>query len=108
MTLLTTAAAEPANTIVPHWLIEKIQRTNYSLTDFMQIALSENAAMERVLAVSMPDMMIFRKHASPMAAIMNMPFVALAPVLDDARDWKSIVEGSRIPPRSTSSVLRCH
>ncbi len=93
MTLLTTAAAEPANTIVPHWLIEKIQRTNYSLTDFMQIALSENAAMERVLAVSMPDMMTFRKHASPMAAIMNMPFVALAPVLEDARDWKSIVEG---------------
>jgi hypothetical protein len=29
-----------------------------------------------------------------MAAIMNMPFVALAPVLDDPRDWKSIVEGT--------------
>lgn len=93
MTLLSSIAAETANTIIPHWLIEKIQRTNYSLTDFMQIALAEHAALEVVLGVSMPEMMTFRKHASPMAALMNMPLVALAPVLDDPRDWKTIIEG---------------
>jgi hypothetical protein len=79
--------------MIPHWLIEKIQRTNYALTDFMQIALADHDAMTSVLGVSMPQMMTFRKQASPMAALMNMPFVALAPVLDDSRDWKSIIEG---------------
>jgi hypothetical protein len=98
MNIVSTVVHQPTNTMIPHWLIEKIQRTNYALTDFMQIALADHEAIESVLGVSMPQMMMFRKHASPMAALMNMPFVALAPVLDDTRDWRTIIEG---PTRST-------
>ncbi|MGV7241271.1 FlhC family transcriptional regulator [Caballeronia sp. M23-90] len=93
MNTSSSITRQPTNTLIPHWLIEKIQRTNYALTDFMQIALADHDALKNVLAVTMPEMMEFRKQASPMATLMNMPFVALAPVLDDSRDWKSIIEG---------------
>lgn len=91
---MSTTTSEPVNTIIPHWLVEKIQRTNYALTDFMQIALVDHGDMDGALRVTAKEMMTFRQHSAPMAALVNMPFLALAPVMDDPRDWKAIVEGT--------------
>jgi hypothetical protein len=94
MTKKQTPSADITNLVMPHWLAEKIQRTNYALTDFMHLTLTDHRNMESVLAVSKSDMMVFKKFAGPMATLMNLPFLALAPTLDDPRDWQTFVDGT--------------
>ncbi|MEM5370960.1 hypothetical protein V4C53_33675 [Paraburkholderia azotifigens] len=84
---------EPTNLLLSAWLVEKIQRANFGLTDFMRRALAAHRQMENVFALSLPDMETFEKYIGAKATLMNMPFMALAPVLDDPRDWESFVDG---------------
>ncbi|EIM96712.1 hypothetical protein WQE_32861 [Paraburkholderia hospita] len=85
--------SEPTNILLSAWLAEKIQRSNFGLTDFMRRALAAHRQMENVFALSLQDMETFEKHIGAKATLMSMPFMALAPVLDDPRDWASFVDG---------------
>jgi len=89
----TKSPARAANTLLPHWLAEKIERTNYALSDFMHLALQAHRGMEGVFFVSNKNMEILKENAVPMATLMNMPFLALSPALADHRDWQTFVEG---------------
>ncbi|RZF23786.1 hypothetical protein EVC45_42315 [Paraburkholderia sp. UYCP14C] len=85
---------EARNVLLTPWLAEKIQRTNFSLTDFMFLALAGHSELESIFGVSHANMDAFRQHAAAKAMLMNLPFVALAPVLGDPRDWETFVDGA--------------
>lgn len=89
----TVEFARTANTLLPNRLTEKIQRTNYALSDFMHLALQAHRGLERVFLVSGKNMEIFKENPGPMATLMNMPFLALTPTLADHLDWQTFVEG---------------
>lgn len=87
-------STEARNVLLTPWLAEKIQRTNFSLTDFMFLALAGHSELESIFGVSLANMDTFRQHAAAKATLMNLPFVALAPVLEDPRDWETFVDGA--------------
>ena len=82
------------NLMLSAWLAEKIQRANFALTDFMHLALAGHRELETVFAVSLADMETFKQQIGPKATLMNMPFVSLAPVLENPRDWETFVDGA--------------
>jgi hypothetical protein len=94
-----TGNAGPNNILLSAWLAEKIQRANFALTDFMQVALAGNRQMQNVFALSLKDMETFKQQIGPKATLMNMPFLALAPVLVDPRDWETFVDGAIFSPK---------
>ncbi|MFL9912002.1 FlhC family transcriptional regulator [Paraburkholderia sp. RL17-337-BIB-A] len=90
----TTRNNESNTILLSDWLAEKIQRANFALTDFMHLALAGHREMQNVLGLSLDDMETFKQQIRPKATLMNMPFLALAPVLDDPRDWETFVDGA--------------
>ena len=91
-------STEARNVLLTPWLAEKIQRANFSLTDFMFLALAGHSELENIFGVSHANMDTFRQQTGPKATLMNLPFVALAPVLDDPRDWETFVDGAMFSP----------
>jgi hypothetical protein len=90
----TTGNTGSNNILLSAWLAEKIQRANFALTDFMHVALAGNRQMQGMFALSLKDMETFKQQIGPKATLMNMPFLALAPVLEDPRDWETFVDGA--------------
>lgn len=89
-----TRTVEANNILLSGWLAEKIQRANFALTDFMHVALAGHRELQNVFALSLNDMETFKQQIGPKATLMNMPFLALAPVLEDPRDWETFVDGT--------------
>jgi hypothetical protein len=87
-------STEARNVLLTPWLAEKIQRTNFSLTDFMFLALAGHSELEGIFGVSQANMDTFRQNAAQKATLMHLPFVALSPVLEDPRDWETFVDGA--------------
>lgn len=85
--------------LLDDWLAEKIQRANFALTDFMHMALVGHRRMENVFGLLLANMQTFKQQIGPKATLMNMPFVALAPVLDNPRDWQTFVDGAILSPK---------
>lgn len=85
--------SEPQNLLLSDWLTEKVQRGNFALTDFMRRSIGANGRMQSVFSLSLDNVATFDEHIGAKATLMNMPFLALSPVLDDPRDWESFVDG---------------
>ncbi|TCK32492.1 transcriptional activator FlhC [Paraburkholderia sp. BL8N3] len=83
---------------LPKFLAEKIQRTNYALTDVMHNVLARYHEAEEFFGVSRENMNKFKAHALPKAKLMNMPFLALSPALQDPRDWETFVDDVLLSP----------
>jgi hypothetical protein len=81
-----------------NFIKEKIQRTNYALTDVMHDVLVRYREAENFFGVSREHMDTFKAHAIPKALLMNMPFLALSPALQDPRDWETFVDGVLFSP----------
>ncbi|SAL06755.1 transcriptional activator FlhC [Caballeronia arationis] len=92
MTINILDAVE-TNIPLPTYLAEKIQRTNYSLTAVMHKVLARYSDADAFFGVSFENMETLKAHAVPMAKLMNMPFLALSPALQDPRDWSTFVDG---------------
>jgi hypothetical protein len=92
---MSTNILDHVETNIPlsKYLAEKIQRTNYSLTGVMHKVLARYSDAEAFFGVSFENMETFKAHAAPMAKLMNMPFLALSPALQDPRDWETFVDG---------------
>jgi hypothetical protein len=95
----TTKSAATNNILLSDWLSEKIQRTNFALTDFMHMTLVGHRKMEKLFAISLDDMQTFKQQIGPKANPMNLPFLALAPVLENPRDWQTFVDGAIVSPK---------
>jgi hypothetical protein len=93
----------PSHILLSSYLTEKIQRANFALTDFMRRALATHRQMQQVFSLSVDDVEKFDQYIGAKATLMNMPFMALSPVLDDPRDWETFVDGAMI-----SSNLAAH
>ncbi|WP_250491232.1 FlhC family transcriptional regulator [Caballeronia sp. INML2] len=89
----TTLDAVETNIALRQYLAEKIQRTNFSLTAVIHKVLARYSGAEAFFGVSFDNMETFKAHAVPMAKLMNMPFLALSPALQDPRDWATFVDG---------------
>jgi hypothetical protein len=103
----TTLDAVETTISLPKFIAEKIQRTNYALTDVMHNVLVRYREAEKLFGVSRDNMDTFKAHALPKAMLMNMPFLVLAPVLQDPRDWETFVDGvllSRTVEQLTESM----
>src|SRR6478752_2448954 len=92
MTINILDAVE-TNIPLPTYLAEKIQRTNYALTAVMHKVLARYSDADAFFGVSFENMETLKAHAVPMAKLMNMPFLALSPALQDPRDWSTFVDG---------------
>jgi Flagellar transcriptional activator (FlhC) len=86
--------SETNEILIPHWLTEKIQHTNYALSDFLHLSLQSHRHLEEIFLVSRTDMRTFKQMAGPMATLMNMPFLAMGPTLQEPRDWQTFIEGA--------------
>lgn len=89
-----TSNADSNSVLLSPWLAEKIQRANFALTDFMHLALAGDRQMQHIFGLSLKDMETFKQQIGSKATLMNMPFLALAPVLEDPRDWDTFVDGA--------------
>ncbi|SAL84678.1 transcriptional activator FlhC [Caballeronia arvi] len=83
---------------LPKFIAEKIQRANYALTDVIHNVLVRYREAENFFGVSRDNMDTFKAHALPKAMLMNMPFLALAPALQDPRDWETFVDDVLLSP----------
>jgi hypothetical protein len=79
---------------LPQWLVEKNQRTNYALCDFMHLTLMRHRATKDVFGVSKQDMDNLKQNDTAMGTLMNMPFLAVSPALSDVQDWRVFVDGT--------------
>ncbi|VXC82370.1 Transcriptional activator FlhC [Burkholderia sp. 8Y] len=90
--------AVETNIALPKYLAEKIERTNYSLTAVMHKVLARYSDADKFFGVSLENMETFKAHPVSMGKLMNMPFLALSPALQDPRDWETFVDGIMLSP----------
>ena len=79
---------------LPRWLVEKNQRTNYALCDFIHLTLMRHRLAENVFGVSKQQMDNLKQNDTAMGTLMNMPFLAVSPTLTDIQDWRSLIDST--------------
>jgi hypothetical protein len=79
---------------LPQWLVEKNQRTNYALCDFMHLTLMRHRTTRNVFDVSKQELDNLKKNDTAMGTLMNMPFLVVCPAITEVQDWRVFVEGT--------------
>jgi hypothetical protein len=79
---------------LPQWLVEKNQRTNYALCDFMHLTLMRHRSTKNVFDVSKQEMDNLKKNDTAMGTLMNMPFLVVSPAIADVLDWRVFIDGT--------------
>lgn len=77
---------------IQDWLLERIQRTNFMLTDFMSVTLYAHPSASAAFQVTKEDLDHSRNNEQSLSILMNKPFLVLVPSLTKPDDWRCLVE----------------